>query len=194
MSYDLIFLLEEPSIDNVLKTILPKIIPETVSFICIPHQGKQDLAKSIPNKIKAFKQFSPKTQFIIVHDQDSNDCKELKSDLLEICQRAGTANVMIRIVCHELESWFLGDLAAVEKAYNLKPDTLSKKQDNKKYRNPDRLSTAKQELKNLVKEYYAGTHSRKIAPHMSLTENKSQSFQVFIKGIHKVLGGVDRSD
>ena len=193
MSYDLIFLLEEPSMDNVLKIILPKIIPETVSFICIPHQGKQDLAKSIPNKIKAFKQFSPKTQFIIVHDQDSNDCKELKSDLLEICQRAGTTNVMIRIVCHELESWFLGDLAAVEKAYNLKPDTLSKKQANKKYRNPDRLSTAKQELKNLVKEYYAGTHSRKIAPHMSLTENKSQSFQVFIKGIHKVLTGVDRN-
>jgi len=193
MSYDLIFLLEEPSMDNVLNEILPKIIPDQISFICIPHQGKQDLAKSIPNKIRAFKQFSPKTQFVIVHDQDSNDCKELKSELLEICQQAGAENVIIRIVCHELESWFLGDLAAVEKAYNLKPNTLSKKQDNKKYRNPDRLSTAKQELKNLVKEYYAGTHSRKIAPHMSLTENKSQSFQVFIAGIHKILRSVGRS-
>ena len=85
MSYDLIFLLEEPSMDNVLNEILPKIIPNQISFICIPHQGKQDLAKSIPNKIRAFKQFSPKTQFVIVHDQDSNDCKELKSELLEIC-------------------------------------------------------------------------------------------------------------
>lgn len=193
MSYDLIFLLEEPSMDNVLNQILPRIIPDQISFICIPHQGKQDLAKSIPNKIRAFKKFSPKTQFVIVHDQDSNDCKELKSELLAICQQAGTENAMIRIVCHELESWFLGDLAAVEKAYHLKPDTLSKKQDNKKYRNPDRLSTAKQELKHLVKEYYAGTHSRAIAPHMSLTENTSQSFQVFIKGIYKILKSVDRS-
>ncbi len=58
MRYDLIFLLEEPSIATVLNEILPKILPDTISFICIPHQGKQDLAKSIPTKIKAFKSFS----------------------------------------------------------------------------------------------------------------------------------------
>jgi hypothetical protein len=84
MSYNLIFLLEEPSLENVLKEILPKIIPDEISFICIPHQGKQDLAKSIPKKIRAF-QFNPATKFVIVHDQDSHDCKKLKSELLEIC-------------------------------------------------------------------------------------------------------------
>jgi hypothetical protein len=187
MSYDLIFLLEEPSIKNVLEKILPKLIPDEISFICIAHQGKQDLAKSIPTKIKAFK-FSPNTKFIIVHDQDSHDCKKLKSELLEICQKAGQTNVMIRIICHELESWFLGDLAAVEKAYNLKPSTLSEQQSTRKYREPDRLNSAKQELGNLVGEYYAGTHSKAIAPHLSLTENKSRSFQVFIQGIHQLIG------
>jgi len=187
MSYDLIFLLEEPSIATVLNEILPKIIPDTVSFICVPHQGKQDLAKSIPTKLKAFKSFSPDTKFIIVHDQDSHDCKKLKAELLGICQNAGQPNAMIRIICHELESWFLGDLAAVEKAYNLKPSFLSQKQNNKKYRNPDQLNSAKQELKKLVQEYYAGTHSKQIAPHLSLTQNTSQSFQVFIKGIRQLV-------
>jgi hypothetical protein len=95
---------------------------------------------------------------------------------------------MIRIICHELESWFLGDLAAVEKAYNLKPSTLSEQQSTRKYREPDRLNSAKQELGNLVGEYYAGTHSKAIAPHLSLTENKSRSFQVFIQGIHQLIG------
>jgi len=187
MSYNLIFLLEERSIENVLREILPKIIPAEISFICISHQGKQDLAKSIPTKIKAFKNFSPNTKFIIVHDQDSHDCKQLKSELLKICQAAGQPHAMIRIICHELESWFLGDLAAVEKAYNVKPNSLKKRQANKKYRNPDRLNSAKQELTDLVQEYYAGTHSKKIAIHLSLTENKSQSFQVFIQGVHKLL-------
>ncbi|WP_414528163.1 hypothetical protein [Nodularia chucula] len=96
MSYDFIFLLEESSIKNVLNEILPKIIPDEISFICISHQGKQDLAKSIPNKIKAF-QFNPATKFVIVHDQDSHDCKKLKSELLEICQNAGNKNILIRI-------------------------------------------------------------------------------------------------
>lgn len=187
MSYDLIFLLEELSIKNVLEEILPKIISHEVHFICISHQGKQDLAKSILTKIQAFKKFSPATKFIIVHDQDSHDCKTLKAELLEICQNAGQANVMIRIICHELESWFLGDLNAVEKAYNLKPNSLSRQQNNNKYRDPDRLNSAKQELKNLVSEYYEGTHSKKIAPHLSLTDNKSRSFQIFIQGIGKFL-------
>ena len=188
MSYDLIFLLEEPSIATVLNEILPKIIPATISFNCVPHQGKQDLAKSIATKIRAFKRFSPETKFIIVHDQDSHDCRKLKAELLEICQTAGQPNAMIRIICHELESWFLGDLTAVEKAYNLKPRSLSRQQSNRKYRNPDQLNSAKQELSSLVQEYYAGTHSKKIVPHLSLTENTSHSFQVFIKGIYQLIG------
>jgi hypothetical protein len=48
MSYDLIFLVEERSMKTVLETILPQLIPEHIIYICIPHQGKQDLTKSIP--------------------------------------------------------------------------------------------------------------------------------------------------
>jgi hypothetical protein len=186
MSYDLIFLLEEPSMKNVLETILPKLIPEHIIYICIAHQGKQDLTKSIPKKIAAFN-FKPETKFVIVHDQDSNDCLKLKADLLQLCQQAGKPDATIRIICHELESWFLGDLAAVEQAYKLKPQSLSKKQSQNKFRDPDRLNSAKEELKKLVSEYYPGTHSKAIAPYLSLTDNKSRSFQVFLDGINKIL-------
>lgn len=190
MSYNIIFLLEERSMRIVLEAILTKLIPNHITYKCITHQGKQDLAKSIPNKIKAFNKISPSTEFVIVHDQDSNDCEELKKELLKICQTAGNPDVIIRIICHELESWFLGDLAAVEKAYNLKPDTLSRKQNQKKFRDPDRLNSAKDELKKLLPaklEYYQGTHSKEIAPHLSLTNNKSRSFHVFCEGIQKIL-------
>ncbi len=64
-------------------------------YICISHQGKQDLAKSIARKLKAFKNSSPNTKFIIVHDQDSHDCQKLKKELGEICQNASDAQVLI---------------------------------------------------------------------------------------------------
>ncbi|MDB9314410.1 DUF4276 family protein [Spirulina sp. CS-785/01] len=169
---------------NVLDVILPKIIPDQY-YICISHQGKHDLFNSIPKKIKAF-QYAPNTKFIIVHDQDSHDCKSLKNELFEVCQQAGKSDVLIRIICHELESWFLGDLAALEKAYQLKPQSLSKKQTQQKFRNPDQLNSAKQELKKLVNEYYPGTHSKEIAPYLSLTHNKSRSFQIFLDGIKQL--------
>jgi hypothetical protein len=190
MSYDFIFLLEEPSMKNVLDILLPKLIPDNISYICIDHKGKHDLDKSIPIKIKAF-QHSLKTKFVIVHDQDSHDCKKLKAELLKLCKSSDQSKIIIRIICHELESWFLGDLTAVEKAYNLKSQTLSIKQNQKKFRNPDQLNSAKEELKKLVKkynqEYYPGTHSKKIAPYLSLTDNKSRSFHVFLDGIKKIL-------
>ena len=186
MSYDLIFLIEEPSSQNVLETILPQLIPDRLTYICIPHQGKQDLAKSILRKIEAFR-FSPTTKFVIVHDQDSHDCQVLKAELLELCQKAGKPDTMIRIICHELESWFLGDLIAVEKAYELAVNSLSKKQTQSKYRNPDRLNNAKQELRKLVPAYYPNTHSKAIAPYLSLDANKSRSFQVFCLGISKIV-------
>nr|WP_287736585.1 hypothetical protein [Microcystis sp. M113S1] len=95
MNYNIVFLLEESSIENVLNELLPKIIPPEISYICISHQGKQDLAKSIPKKLKAFKKSSPNTKFIIVHDQDSHDCHKLKKELGEICQNASDAQVLI---------------------------------------------------------------------------------------------------
>jgi hypothetical protein len=188
MNYDLIFLLEEPSMEVVLNIILPTIIPTDKTFICIKHQGKQDLQKSIPRKLKAFQNVNSQTKFIIVHDQDSQDCKILKKTLLEICKKSGNPDVLIRIICHELESWFLGDLAAVEKAYGLKTYSLSKDQNKTKFRDPDRLNSAKDELRKLVAEYYPLSHSRKIAPYLSPSQNTSKSFQVFIEGIHQFIG------
>lgn len=185
MSYDIIFLLEEPSTKTVLDNILPQLIPEHIFYRCIPHEGKQDLEKSIPTKIQAFR-FSPDTKFVIVHDQDSHDCKALKSKLQKLCTEAGKPDTLIRIICHELEAWFLGDLAAVEKGYGLRPKSLSVKQMQNKFRNPDRLNSAKEELRKLVSEYYPGTHSKAIAPHLSLTSNTSESFHTFLSGIEKI--------
>jgi hypothetical protein len=182
MVKELVFFLEEPSMAEVLKMLLPKILPEDIGFKLIVHDGKQDLEKSIPSRLRQWK--SPHTHFIIVRDQNSDDCVKLKQRLKHLCQQAGKPDSLIRIVCHELETWFLGDLAAVEKAFKIKG--LAKQQQSKKFRTPDRLANASQELGKLVKNYEKRRGARAIAPYLELSHNRSYSFQVFIKGVQNL--------
>lgn len=177
----LFFLVEEPSMKEVLDALLPFILPPEVGFKIIKHEGKQDLERSIPRKLKAIQ--IPGVQFIVVRDQDSADCIQVKERLRTLCIQSGRKDSLVRIVCNELESWFLGDLAAVEQAFHRRG--LAGRQGNAKYRNPDELHNAAQELKKLVPEYQKISGSRAIAQHMTPDNNCSHSFQVFIEGVRR---------
>ncbi len=91
----LVFLLEEESMKALLDIILPKILPESVKFLCIPHEGKQDLEKSIPRKLKAWK--TPDTYFVIMRDKDSANCLDVKLRLTTLCQKSGRADSLVRM-------------------------------------------------------------------------------------------------
>lgn len=179
---ELVFMLEEESMKVLLDILLTKILPKDIKFLCIPHQGKQDLEKSIPRKLRAWQ--SPDTTFVIVRDKDGADCIELKKRLVNLCAEAGRSDSLVRIACHELESWFLGDLDAVECAFALK--NIANQQKNRKYKDPDKLSNASQELEKLVKGYRKVSGAKKIAAYMSINQNRSHSFNCFVKGIHQL--------
>ena len=176
----LIFMLEERSMKELLDRILPKIMPENVGFRTIPHAGKRDLELSLPRKLRAWNE--PDAVFVVVHDQDSNDCMELKRELQGICALSGR-QVLIRIARHELEAWYWGDLAAVSEAYGVDLKYLSAK---RKYRNPDSIDHPKNELKRYLPQMSQIDGARRIAPHMNLEENTSHSFQLFVQGVKKL--------
>ena len=121
-----------------------------------------------------------------MRDQDSGDCYEIKCNLAGICERAGRPDALIRIACHELESFYLGDVNAVAAAIG--PQKLAKQQNNAKYRDPDRLNNAAQELKRIARTYQKLSGSRAIGPALSLDENQSQSFNQLIGGIKRLAG------
>ena len=179
----LVFLLEESSMKELLDILLPKILPEGVAFETIPHSGKSDLKKSIPTKLKGWNE--PDVKFVIVHDQDSNDCMLLKQELLKLCEDYDR-DVLVRIPCHELEAWYFGDLQAVSKAFG---KDLVKLKNKRKYRTPDNLSNAKDEIKKLLPEYGQRDGARRIARHMRINENTSHSFHVFVDGIKRFCEG-----
>ena len=175
----LVFLLDEASMKTVLDIILPQILPESVEFKTIPHSGKSDLEASIPHKLKAWRQ--PDTKFIIVRDQDSGDCVQIKEALKRLAEPYGRP-VLIRIACRELESWYLGDLKAVSQAYGVELSGLSRKS---KFRNPDAIGNPKEEIRKLFPRHQQLDGARKIAVHMDIENNLSTSFNYFISGVRK---------
>lgn len=85
------FLVEERSMAEVLKVLLPRILPASwvldENYFIRPHEGKSDLKRSIPKKLKGFAQHKEQTTgFIIIQDQDSNDCRQLKQELVALCK------------------------------------------------------------------------------------------------------------
>lgn len=75
MSGRVIFLLEEPSMKAFLLEFLPRLVPgwrHEEHFLLVPHEGKSDLDKSIPRKVKAWRE--PGVRFVIVRDNDGADC------------------------------------------------------------------------------------------------------------------------
>ncbi|MDR3600409.1 MAG: hypothetical protein P4L49_08030 [Desulfosporosinus sp.] len=61
---EVVFLVEEPSMKEFLRGILPRVIPDNVSYTIIHHEGKQDLERSIPKKLRAFRKQN--TQFVVL--------------------------------------------------------------------------------------------------------------------------------
>lgn len=179
----LVFFLEEPSAKEMLRGIMPRILTTQIDIQYVVFEGKQDLEKRLAGRLKAW--LRTDTKFIILRDQDSGNCLEIKQNLAQKCSEANRHDVLIRIACHELESFYLGDLAAVAQAIG--PSNLAKQQRKAKFRDPDKLANAPQELKKLAPEYQKISGSRAIGPLLNLDNNESTSFNVLISGLRNLV-------
>jgi len=180
----LVFLLEEPSAKAMLEGLLPRLLPDDVFPKYIVFEGKSDLEKQLERKLNGW--LAPNSLFVVLRDQDSGDCVEIKNRLVQKCRRAKKTTALVRIACQALESWYLGDLAAVEKALQIR--NLGRQQTTRKYRLPDNLGQPDEELARLTNgRYQKIAGSRDIGPHLALEGNLSSSFQVFLTGLKKLL-------
>ena len=180
----LVFFLEEPSAEEMFKGILPKILPDHVVARFIVFQGKQDLEKQLVRRLKLWR--APNSLFLVLRDQDSGDCRVIKQNLLDKCRAAQKPNAIVRIACHELESFYLGDLRAVDKGLGI--SSLSRLQNKRKYRKPDKLANPARELMSLTKNYYQKVSgSRAIGRYLDVENNLSHSFNVLIKTIKRII-------
>ena len=178
----LVFLLEERSMQEFLKGLLPRLIPRDVDFKLIPHEGKADLERSLPRKLRAWR--DPDARFVVVRDQDSGDCVAIKQCLVFLCRGAGRGDALVRIACRELESWYLADLAAVDAAYGTR---LQRRQGQTKFRDPDRLGTPSREIAALVPSFGKVSGARLLGPLLTIDNARSPSFKHFVRGLRALV-------
>lgn len=179
MTRELVFLLEEPSMRELLVGLLPRILPQGVTTVLIAHEGKTDLERSIPRKLKAWR--NPDARFVVVRDQDSGDCVAIKRALVALAAAAGRTDVVVRIACRELEAWLLGDLPGMARVFE-RP-ALADLATKRKYRNPDALGSPSAELRTLLGAYGKVAGARAMGPEVSLVANGSASFAAFVSAI-----------
>jgi hypothetical protein len=183
----LAFFLEEPSAKAMLEGLVPRLVPPNtpVELRFVVFAGKQDLEKQLVKRLRGW--ILPETTFIVLRDQDAGDCREIKAKLVELCTAAGRPTALVRIACQELESFYLGDLAAVERGLEL--TGLVHHGKKAKYRNPDKLSSPSVELRQLTKgRYQKISGSRAIGVELSIHHNCSPSFAALVAGLRCGLG------
>jgi len=177
----LVLLLEERSMKVLLEGVLPRCFPD-LDFLCIPHEGKQDLEKSVPRKLRAWRE--PGVRFAVIRDNDGADCTALKQHLVELCAQGGRVDTLVRIACQELEAWYLGEPDALATAFG-KPG-LRGIGLKAKYRDSDAVVQASDQVSRLVPEFQKVSGARRMAKHLSRERNTSRSFQVTLDGIERI--------
>lgn len=188
------FLVEEPSMEALLRELLPQWLGP-IDFEVYPFQGKQDLLKNLPKRLRAYSKFLPDTtRLIVLIDRDDSDCKVLKQTLEAAAAQAGlisrssrieeTYQLANRIVIKEIESWYFGDWQAVKTAYPKVDPNLTGKAG---FREPDAIAGGTWEAFERVAQqagYFKGglrkvEAARQIGSQMSPERNSSRSFQAF---------------
>jgi hypothetical protein len=181
---ELVFFLEEESAKALLAGLLPRLIPlgSPIETRFIVFEGKQDLHRQLEKKLRGY--LNRQARFIVLRDQDRQDCREVKRSLVARCKKAGRPDAVVRIACHELEAFYLGDLRAVESGLRIRG--LAVKQGKAKFRDPDHLQSPSLELEKLTNyRYQKVAGSRAIAPHLDLDQPGSRSFRHLIHAIRR---------
>ncbi|MBI4567455.1 MAG: DUF4276 family protein [Planctomycetes bacterium] len=181
---EIVFLLEEPSAEAMLRGFLPRILPDDLVCRFVVFDGKQDMEKQMARRIRGYR--VPGARFVVLRDQDSADCKSVKRGLVQKCEEAGRPGVLVRMACHELESWYLADLAAVEEGLGLRG--LAKMQQKRPYARPDGQPKPSDTLARIAPSYQKVSGSRAIGPHLDPENDRSRSFLNFVAGLRRLTG------
>jgi len=196
------FLIEDQSGAKAMEILLPKLLDGKATYRIRPYKGlgrlpknmlpgsdagKRILLDQLPRLLRGYGNVPHFGYIIIICDLDDKDKQHFLSELngaLNACNPKPDARFCLAI--EEFEAWYLGDLAAVRKAYPKAKDSILKK-----YVNDSICGTwefladavckgGSKDLKNkgwqsvgLQKSIWA----KEITPHMDIDNNVSPSFR-----------------
>jgi hypothetical protein len=166
-----------------------------------PHQGKgkipsdlshrpdpknRQLLHQLPAKLRAYGRTLSESVVLVVVDADNDDPETLREQLNRMLAALPKPlpKVRFELAIEEIESWFIADLPAVQKAYpKAKTAALKRIQ-------PDQIVGAWEKLGEAVEGKGVKNKTQwatKISPHLELVNPFSPSLQRLIEGIAEEL-------
>lgn len=175
---DLLILAEEKSMKVLLDGLLPRLFPQ-LNYLCLAFEGKTDLERNIPRKLRAWTWNH--TRFMILRDNDGADCAILKQRLIDLLPAERRTRTKVRLVCQELEAWYFGDSDALADVFE--NEALRNIGSKAKYRRPDEIAQPSKSLAALEPRFQKVSGARQMAQSMARDRNTSPSFAVTIRAI-----------
>ena len=169
---------------DLLNVLLHRLFPG-LAFRCIEHEGKQDLEKNVRRKLRAWRE--PGVRFVVMRDQDSADCRIVKARLKSRCDEGGRADALVRVVCRELEAWYLGDVDSLANAFPASAGRLRRELGRRRYRDPDTVRAPSKVLADLIPEFSKRSAARAMGGRL-VRSNRSRSYRVFLEGVERLHG------
>ena len=178
-----------------LGSLLPRILTVDRTYEVHAFQGKSDLLRNLPMRLRGYRRWLPADwRLVVLVDRDADDCQELKEKLESIAGESGLTTrtsagggpwqVANRVVIEELEAWYFADWEAVRDAYPRLPANVDQKA---RYRNPDAIRGGTWEaLERIMQQHgYFRTGlgkveaARAVGKHVDAQRNRSRSFSRF---------------
>ena len=178
-----------------LRRVLPKILGQRATFSIYTYQGKSDLLRKLPGRLRGYARWLPdSTRIIVLLDRDDDDCRRLNRRMEGAAIDAGLRTpahgdgrpwqIVNRIAIEELEAWFFGEWSAIRKAY---PRVSRRVPGQAAYRAPDAITGGTWEaLERVLRSagyFNQGLPKKEVADsvgrHMNPDANTSPSFAVF---------------
>lgn len=156
--------------------------------LATPDRNKRQLLQQLPAKLRGYARSDPDAVVLVVVDADKTPCTQLLVELnaMLIQLRPRPARVLFRLAIEETESWFIADIAAVQKAFpKAKVAALKKLQ-------PDAVVGAWERLAEAIGSTgSSGTDKRRwseqICPHLDFANPCSPSLGKLISGVAREL-------
>ena len=169
---------------NLLDGLLPRIFPK-LRFHCVPHNGKDDLDDNIPTILRRWQE--PGARFVVVRDNDNGNCIKLKEELKRLCRQGRREDTLIRLVCQELECWYLSEPSALAEAYG--DERLRNIRRWVRFRDPESRAKPSDDIRKLIPAFQKTDGARRMAQHLTREGNRSHSFAILLSGIEKLCTG-----
>ncbi len=107
----------------------------------------------------------------------------IKERVRTMCQEAGRADTIVRLVCRKLEAWYLGDPDAMVSAFG--DENLRTIGNKARFRNLDTVNNPADALQRLVPDFQKIGGARKMGNHLTCGCNRSHSFRIFLHAVRQ---------